>query len=133
MPLFPVPKFIERESPVVGPLTFRQFVFVLATVAICFILYHLLPRLLSLPLIIIVGAFGLALGFWKVGEIPFYRIFFEGLTFFFQPKRLSWGKKGGEEAFAFKKLELKKEEKIPIKLKKEGGLKETMVKIVTKK
>jgi hypothetical protein len=103
MPLFPVPKFTEMETKIVGPLTFRQFLFALFTVLVCFLLYRLFPRFLSLFLILIVGALGFALTFLKIGNIPFYQVFFEGLTFFFQPKRLSWGKKGGEEPFAFKK------------------------------
>jgi hypothetical protein len=36
---FTVPQFIERESRIVGPLTFRQFVFVGTAGAICAILY----------------------------------------------------------------------------------------------
>jgi hypothetical protein len=133
MPLFPVPKFIERESPIVGPLTFKQFIFILVTVLVCFILYHLLPRFLSLPLLIIVGAFGLALAFFKIGEIPFYQVLAESLNFFLQPKQLSWGKKRRGETFAFKEMQLKKEEKVPIKTKRESKLRETAIKIETKK
>ncbi len=133
MALFPVPKFIERESPIVGPLTFKQFIFVLVTVAVCFILYNFLPRFLAFTLIIIVGAFGVALAFLKVGGIPFYQVLLEQLTFLFGPKRFSWGRGRGGKAAGFKRIELKKEEKIPMKLKKESKLKETVIKIETKK
>jgi hypothetical protein len=132
MPLFSVPQFIERETPIVGPLTFRQFILILITVATCFLIYQTLPRFLSIPLLIIGGAFGLSLSFLKIGEIPFYKFFLGGLNFIFRPKRFSWGK-GGGKSIVFEKVELKKEEKGEIKLKRESKLKEIATKIETKK
>jgi hypothetical protein len=132
MPIFNVPQFIERETPIVGPLTFRQFIIILITVAVCFLLYQTLPRFLSIPLLIIGGAFGLSLSLLKIGEIPFYKVFLEGLSFIFRPKRFSWGK-GGRKSIVFEKVELKKEEKGEIKLKRESKLKEIATKIETKK
>jgi hypothetical protein len=133
MPLFSVPKFIERESPIVGPLTFKQFIFILCTVAIGFIIYRTFPFFLSLPLLVILGALGFSLAFLKIGEIPFYKILLEGLTFFFRPKRLYWGKKKREVSIVSERMELKKEEKVPLKIKRGGKLKETTIQIETKK
>jgi hypothetical protein len=93
----------------------------------------MVPKFLSIPLLVAVGVFGFALAFFKIGDIPFYQVFFEWLTFFFQPKRLLWGRKGKGEFFSFEEMELKKEEKNKVKLKKESKLKETLVKIETKK
>jgi len=132
MPLFSVPQFIESETPIVGPLTFRQFIILLITVAVCFIIYQTLPRFISIFLLIITGAFGLSLAFLKIGEIPFYKVFLEGLSFIFRPKRFSWGK-GGGKSIVFEKMELKKEEKGEIKVKRESKLRETATKIETKK
>jgi hypothetical protein len=132
MPLFSVPQFIESETPIVGPLTFRQFIILLITVAVCFIIYQTLPRFISISLLIIAGAFGLSLAFLKIGEIPFYKVFLEGLYFILRPKRFSWGK-GGGKSIVLEKMELKKEEKGEIKVKRESKLKETAIKIETKK
>jgi hypothetical protein len=133
MPLFSVPKFIERESPIVGPLTFKQFIFILVTVVIGFIIYRTFPFFLSLPLLVILGALGFSLAFLKIREIPFYKILLEGLTFFFKPKRLYWGKKKREVSIVSERMELKKEEKVPLKIKRGGKLKETTIQIETKK
>lgn len=133
MPLFTVPKFTEMETKLIGSLTFRQVVFILATIGVCFFIYKTLPRLLSLPLALIAGAFGLALTFFKVGEIPLYQVFLSSLKFFITPKTLFWGKGGKSSPFSLKEMEFKKEEKGEIKIKKDGKLKETLVKTITKK
>jgi len=133
MPLFSVPQFIERETPIIGSLTFKQFIFILITGAICFILYNILPKFLALPLVLIVGMFGLALAFLKIGQIPFYKILVDGLTFFSRPKKFSWGGKSEISSPVFEKMEFKKEEKTKIKTKFGGKLKETIIQIETKK
>jgi hypothetical protein len=133
VPLFPVPKFIERETPIVGPLTLKQFIFLLVAAVSCFILYKILPFFIFLPLCLIIVAFSLSFAFLKVGEIPFYQVFLDGLKFFFGPKRFSWSKKGVGKPTTFKEMELKKEEKFPIKVGRESKLKETITKIETKK
>jgi hypothetical protein len=133
MPLFTVPKFTEMETKLVGPLTFKQFVFILGTAAICFLVYRLVPHFLSLPLVIIIAALGFALAFLKIGEIPFYQMFLDGLKFLATPRILFWGKKGKREITPWKEMEIKKEEKGQLKIKKESELKNLLVKVETKK
>lgn len=134
MPLYTVPKFTEMETKIVGPLTFRQVIFIFATVGICFILYNILPKFLALPLIFLVGGFGIALAFFKIGGIPLHEMVLAGFLFRFFPREFRWGgKKGKEEPFTLKEIELKKEEKGEIKLKRESKLKEILIKTETKK
>lgn len=133
MPLYTVPKFTEMETKIAGPLTFKQLVFLLATGGICFLIYATLPRPFSLFLILIVAILGLALAFLKVGEIPFYKVALDSLIFFIRPKTLFWGGKQKTSPFTLREMEIKKEEKQPIKLKRVGKLKEITVKVLTKK
>lgn len=69
-----VPQFIEMETKIVGPLTFKQFTFVGSGAAIDFILYLILGKknavlfvLLALP----IAAFFLFLAFGKIKGRPF--------------------------------------------------------------
>jgi len=133
MPLFSIPQFIERETPIIGPLTLKQFIFILVFGAICFTLYNLFPKFLALPLVFIVGLFGISLAFLKIGQIPFYKILLDGLAFFSKPKKFTWGKRGTITSPIFEKIEFKKEEKVKVKLKMGGKLKETVVQVETKK
>ena len=55
---FTIPQFIEMESKIVGPLTFKQFVFVGIGVTISFLIYFTVGKAsmpMALALIIIVG------------------------------------------------------------------------------
>ena len=67
MDQFLVPQFIERELKVVGPLSFRQFIFVGIGLAICLALYfYLAPKSFFLFLLasglILTASIGLAFG-----------------------------------------------------------------------
>ncbi len=69
-----VPQFIEMETKIVGPLTFKQFTFVGAGAVIDFILYLILGKkntalfvLLALP----IAGFFLFLAFGKIKGRPF--------------------------------------------------------------
>jgi hypothetical protein len=133
MPLFTVPKFTEMETRLVGPLTFKQFVFIAGTAAICFLVYHSVPRFLAWPLVLVIAALGLTLAFLKIGGIPFHQVFFEGAKFLLVPKKLVWGKGSKRGTAPWKEMEIKKEEKGQLKIKKESELKNLLVKVETKK
>lgn len=68
---FQVPQFIEVEDKIVGPLTFKQFVYVAGGLGMAYILWRLLPLYFAAPLIIIVGATSAALAFFQVNGRPF--------------------------------------------------------------
>jgi hypothetical protein len=132
MQLFSVPQFIEMEGKVVGPLTLKQFLFILAMVGISFILYKSLPKILSIPLIIVTIASGISFAFLKIKEIPFYKIVLDAINFIFVQKRFVWGKGRGEYG-TLEKVEFKKEKKVEPKLKTEGKLRDFLIQIETKK
>ncbi|MDP3900984.1 MAG: hypothetical protein Q8Q38_01405 [bacterium] len=63
---FELPQFIERESKIVGPLTFIQFVYVGVGVAASLFFYFTLPFFLALVLGILCIGSGSALAFVRV-------------------------------------------------------------------
>lgn len=69
--IFKVPQFIEVEDKIFGPLTFKQFVYLVGGAGACFLLWTFLPHLLALPLILPVAGLALALAFYKVNNRPF--------------------------------------------------------------
>ncbi|MEA3292855.1 MAG: PrgI family protein [Patescibacteria group bacterium] len=66
---FIVPKFIEKEAKIIGPLTFRQFVYVGIAVIICFILFFIAPKIVFYASAIILIPIGIALGLTKIKGI----------------------------------------------------------------
>lgn len=117
---FIVPKFIEREAKIVGPFTFKQFIFIGVAGGLCLLLYFVLPMFVFIIIatILLGGAFALA--FLKIEKTPlpiFIKNFFSFLS---KPKIYLWEKKGIPLKI------LKKEEKIikgEERIKKESGLK----------
>lgn len=87
---FQVPQFIEVEDKIFGPLTFRQFVFVLGGFGMCYLLWRLLPVLLAAPLIIVVAGFAAALAFMQYNGRPFIVALENAFYFVVHPKLYLW-------------------------------------------
>ena len=68
---YQTPQFIEEDEKLFGPLTFRQFVYLIGGLGISFVVYKLLPFLLAILFIIPIMMTSLALAFYKVNERPF--------------------------------------------------------------
>jgi len=66
-----VPQFIDVEDKVIGPLTFKQFVYVAGGAGISFVIYTFLPLILGLPIIAAMMILSLALAFYKINNKPF--------------------------------------------------------------
>ena len=68
---FQVPQFIEVEDKIVGPFTFKQFIYILGGLGAAYLFWRLLPVYASIPLIMIVVPFAFALAFFQVNGRPF--------------------------------------------------------------
>ncbi|QQG38028.1 MAG: PrgI family protein [Candidatus Kaiserbacteria bacterium] len=68
---FQVPQFIEVEDKIFGPLTFKQFVYVIGGVGAAYLLWRALPLVLAGPLIAGVGGLAAALAFMQWNGRPF--------------------------------------------------------------
>ena len=80
---FQVPQFIEVEDKVIGPLTFKQFVYLAGGAGLVFLLYTFLPFIIALPLMAGAAGLAIALAFYKYNNKPFIDFlaaFFQYLT-----------------------------------------------------
>lgn len=117
---FTVPQFIEKEAKIVGPFTFKQFIFIGIAGALSIFMYFVLPLFLTIIIAVplIGGAFALA--FLKVSRTSLPAFIANFFTFFFKPKVYLWDKKTGSPKF------LKRDKKMAQDLteeKDEGELK----------
>ena len=85
---FQVPQFIEIESKIFGPLTFKQFIYLAGGAGIIFLIYITLPFFIAVMLIVPVGAFAIALSFYKVNNRPFIKSHRKRLPIFHGAKNL---------------------------------------------
>jgi len=107
--LFVVPKFIERKPKIVGPLTFRQFIFIGAGAGICFILYLTkVPfYIFLLSCFFLIGG-GSILAFGKINGRPILTMGKNFFEFLFASKIYLW-KKGRAAPKIIKAERIKKE------------------------
>jgi len=95
MDQFTVPKFIEHEAKIVGPLTFKQFIFVGVAAAICFVFYFTVPFFIFILLSIVVMLGGFGLAFLQSGGRSLPIVLKNFFSFSVAPKVYLWKKKGG--------------------------------------
>jgi hypothetical protein len=68
---FQTPQFIDVEDRIFGPLTFRQFVYLVGGAGFSIIFWVLLPIYIAVFFIGPVVALSLALAFFKINNKPF--------------------------------------------------------------
>jgi hypothetical protein len=93
---FVVPQFIEKETSLIGPLTFRQFVYIGGGGGTIGALYYLLAGThfgLFIIATIFVGAFALALAFYKVQGQDLPAVLQNFFVYSLRPKIYIWKKK----------------------------------------
>jgi len=91
---YSVPQFIEVEDKVIGPLTVKQFLYILAGVGVLFMLWTVAPSIevFLIPAIPILGLF-LALAFYKVNGRPFTTFLQAAAGYLSQPKVMIWDRR----------------------------------------
>ena len=131
---FTVPKFIEHEAKIVGPLTFKQFIYIGMAGGICFILYFTVPFSIFLIASLFLGVGAIALAFLKIGGRTLPTILGNFLKFSMSPKMFIW-RKIEAPIKIFKKEEIRKEgteEELPLKIAERSQLKKLRTQIETK-
>jgi len=104
---YQVPQFIEVEDKIFGPLTLKQFIYLVGGVGMSFVLWRLLPLPIAIFFILLVMGFSAGLAFYRVNNRPFV-LFLESLLKYVFSKRLYlWNPKRASE-----KKEVKKEEAV---------------------
>ncbi len=90
---YQVPQFIEVEDKLFGPLTFKQFAFLVGGAGLGYVIFRLMPNFITgisaaAPIVI----FALALAFYKVHERPFPLVLESAIKYFFGTKLYLWKK-----------------------------------------
>ena len=133
---FTVPQFIERKPKIVGPFTFKQFVFVGTASGICLFLYFTVPfQVFIIATVFLLGT-AFALAFLKIGKTSL-PVFLKNLfSFLWKPKVYLWKKKMVPPKIIKKERIVKKEaeikEKPSPKIAERSRLKELFTHIETR-
>ncbi len=97
---YKVPQNIDLEDKVIGPLTLKQFIFLLVAGMLDYIIYSTFTHWSGWLLIFLITAAALAFAFLKVQEQDFAYFLSAFISFVFSPKIFVWTKqyfKKGQE------------------------------------
>lgn len=89
---YQVPQFIEFDSKVIGPLSFKQFIYVLGGVGGTYIIYKIFGIFPGIILMIILWALAGSLAFVKVNNKNFVEVLSAGFSYFTKSKLYIWRK-----------------------------------------
>lgn len=134
MAQFTVPQFIEREAKVVGPFTFKQFIYIGGAGVILFLLYFTIPFTYFILAAIILLPISLALAILKLGGIPLPIVLKNFFVQTVSPKVYIWGRVPLIKKIPEVKKEIAKEraEELPLKIAEKSKLKKLIIELETK-
>jgi len=89
---YQVPQFIEVESKIFGPLTLKQFIYLVGGAGILFLLYIVLPIWLVFLLGLPVAVFSLAIAFYKINNQPFIKVAENAVKYLSSARLYLWKK-----------------------------------------
>ena len=87
---FQIPQFIEVEDKIFGPLTFRQFVYIVGGAGCSYLLLRVLPMFVALPIVAAILGLAAALAFFQYNGRPFILALEHGFSYMFHTKLYLW-------------------------------------------
>jgi hypothetical protein len=131
---FQVPQFVEHEARIVGPFTFKQFIFIGIAGAVLLLLYFMVPFFIFLLACFILGGGSLVLALVKIEGHPLPTIIKNFFVFLLSSKVYLWRKKLVSPRLIKEKPELKEElpEKPVLKVAERGHLSQLSTKVETR-
>ena len=122
---FKVPQYIEVEDKIIGPLTFKQAIYIGGGAGLAFVLFKLLPFIIAAPLIGGVSAFVWALAFYpkeKLGK-PFIEIVEAAFKYRTRGRLYTWKKSAPKKTAKAKEVDISRSPLLSVPNVSSGGLK----------
>jgi len=133
--LFRVPKFIEYETKLIGPLTVRQGLFIIIPSGVAFLIYLAIGKtnfpLFFLSAIFLVGG-GIAFAFIRIEGRPLSTVLLNFFKHSMRPQKYFWQKPERPVlTFEIKKYVPKKPEESPFQVPEASHLRKAKIKVET--
>jgi len=130
---FTVPQFIEREAKIIGPLTFKQFIYIGSAGLACFVIYFSFSFDIFLMSCFFFGGIASAFAFLEIGGIPLSKFIWNFFKYSLSPKVYVWkkgelGEKNIQETINTKEYQT---EEINLSVEGKSSLKNIKTKIET--
>lgn len=90
---FTVPQFLDVEPKILGPITLRQFIIMVAVIIAEFLIYRIFLNVFAMVAVgVPVAAIGAAFAFGKVNGQPLHYIILNFIQYIKKPMRRVWDK-----------------------------------------
>ena len=89
---FQVPQFINIEDKIFGPLTIKQFIYVVGGAGMAYVIYKFLPFYVAIFFIAPVAGLAVALAFVKINNKPFIFTLQAAIQYAFASRLYLWKK-----------------------------------------
>ncbi len=89
---YQVPQFIEFESKIIGPLTFKQFIYILGGIGGTYIIYKIFGIFPGVLFMIVLWALAGSLAFIKVNNKSFVDVLAAGFSYMVRSRLYIWKK-----------------------------------------
>jgi len=87
---FRVPQFIDIEDKLFGPLTFKQFTYLVGGGGLMYVIYRIIPFWIAIFIILPIAGLSLLLAFYKINKKPFIYYLNAGITYYISSKLYIW-------------------------------------------
>jgi len=94
---FQIPQFIEVEDKIFGPLSFKQFLYLVGGAGFAYLAYNLfsfLPLHMNAVPALALAGFGFALAFYKVNDRPMIKAVESAFWYYLRGRLYLWKKDG---------------------------------------
>lgn len=102
---FKVPQFIDVEDKLFGPLTFKQFAYLVGGAGLIFVIYKFLPIWLAIPIILPVAGLSAALACYRINDQPFIYYLQAFIAYSLKSKLYIWKQRAYKEEVGKEKIE----------------------------
>lgn len=95
MQQFQVPQFITIEDRIIGPLTLKQFLYLLGAVGAAVVGWTFLHIVLFVIFVLPIAGLFTAMAFLKINERPLPTVLFAAINYYLRPRLYLWRKETG--------------------------------------
>ncbi len=89
---YQVPQFIEFDSKIIGPLSFKQFIYILGAIGGTYLIYKLLGIFPGIILMLMLWSLSGALAFVKINNKSFVDVLAAAFSYMIKSKLYIWKK-----------------------------------------
>jgi hypothetical protein len=132
MQRFVVPQFIDVENKIIGPITVRQFLILLASFLIVAVAYRLLFFNAFLVVAVLILIFAAVLAFARINGAPFHFFLLNFIQTLAKPRLRVWNNRYQINASSVKTLVVDTGADVPVKRYQQSRLAELALIIDTK-